>query len=237
MEGRKPGQQTSEHSIQKIEWQGVLKFVAHGRQTLEAVIEHGWRPGARYTNLRDIRHVAFAGQGFLDIHWKRYDFERHLEAAAASKPFITVARDVEKRGDLKGVLREADELARHAHIVVIVPKDPLLANCLNTAIPAKYLLGYSVPTRYGATPIPPDKFRRPVHLLGGRPDTQRRLAAAMPVVSLDCNRFTLDAEYGDYFDGDKFRPHPEGGYARCIRDSMTNIDRLWHGYQPMYSTN
>jgi hypothetical protein len=48
-------------------------------------------------------------------------------------------------------------------------------------------------------------FKRPVHLLGGRPDVQRLLAEIMPVVSLDCNRFTLDTAFGDYFDGDKFR--------------------------------
>lgn len=237
MVARKRTKKALEKPQQNIQWNGVLKFVAHGRQTLDAVVEHGWRPGARYTNLRDIRYVEFAGVGFLDIHWKQYDFDRHLEAAATSKPFITVARDVEKRRDLKAVLREADELGKHAHVVVIVPKDPALANCLDTAIPPQFILGYSVPTRYGATPISPDKFKRPVHLLGGRPDTQRRLASSMPVVSLDCNRFTLDAEYGDYFDGDKFRPHPEGGYERCIRDSMKNIDRLWHGYQPLYSTN
>jgi catechol 2,3-dioxygenase-like lactoylglutathione lyase family enzyme len=72
--------------------------------------------------------------------------------------------------------------------------------------------------------------KRPVHLLGGRPDVQRRLAELMPVVSMDCNRFTLDAAYGDYFDGETFRPHPVGGYDRCLRDSIKNINKLWRGY-------
>lgn len=218
-----------------ISWQGVLKFVTHGRQTLEYVVSLGWRPGARYTNLRDIRDVTFANHGFLDIHWKEYDFHRHLDAAASSRPLITVARDVERHRDLDSVLIEAEKLSRHASLIVIVPKDPKLAGCLNTAIPGMYLLGYSVPTRYGATPIAPARFTRPVHLLGGRPDTQRRLAAEMPVVSFDCNRFTLDAQYGDYFDGDTFRPHPRGGYTRCLKDSIRNIDRLWTGYMPSYA--
>lgn len=121
--------------------------------------------------------------------------------------------------------------------MVIVPKDPKLARCLSTAIPQHYLLGYSVPSRYGSTPIEPIKFRRPVHLLGGRPDTQRRLATQMPVVSLDCNRFTLDAQFGDYFDGDTFRPHPRGGYKTCLRDSIRNIEKLWNGYSPAYDIN
>jgi hypothetical protein len=54
----------------------------------------------------------------------------------------------------------------------------------------------------------------------------------MPVVSFDCNRFTLDAVFGDYFDGERFRPHPVGGYKQCLRDSIQNIELLWEGYRP-----
>ena len=45
--------------------------------------------------------------------------------------------------------------------------------------------------------------------------------------SLDSNRFTLDAAFGD---GEKFRPHPIGGYKTCLADSVRNIDGLWKGY-------
>jgi hypothetical protein len=67
-------------------------------------------------------------------------------------------------------------------------------------------------------------------LLGGRPDIQRKLAEEMKVISLDCNRFTYDARFGDYFDGEIFRPHPSGGYERCLRDSIKNINLLWEDY-------
>jgi hypothetical protein len=52
----------------------------------------------------------------------------------------------------------------------------------------------------------------------------------MRVVSFDCNRFTVDAAYGKFFDGGRFRRHPVGGYTRCLADSISNIDRLWHDY-------
>jgi hypothetical protein len=52
----------------------------------------------------------------------------------------------------------------------------------------------------------------------------------MDVVSFDCNRFTLDAQFGDYFDGRAFRPHPRGGYEACIRASIRNINKLWRSY-------
>lgn len=90
-----------------------------------------------------------------------------------------------------------------------------------------FRLGYSVPTRYGGTPISPEHFIGDVHLLGGRPDVQRRLADVMDVQSLDGNRFTYDAKFGDYFVGSKFVPHPTGGYETCLQASLTNIAKLW----------
>lgn len=206
----------------------VLKFVAHSRRAVIIARGYGWFPGARYTNLRDVRKEPHVG--FLDIHWKRYDFRRHLQAAARIRPFLTVARDIESIGELPTILNEASKLAEHSDYVVVVPKDPKLTGCFDDLIPKQFLLGYSVPTRYGGTQIAPTEFTRPTHLLGGRPDVQRRLAEGMPVVSLDCNRFTLDAGFGDYFDGETFRPHPKGGYSTCMAASVENITALWQTY-------
>jgi hypothetical protein len=207
----------------------VLKFVSHSRRVQDIAARYGWLPGARYTNLRDVRHVTRIG--FLDINWRSYDFERHLTAVKATRPMLTVARDVVRRRDLARTLDEAHVLGRYCDFVVVVPKARSLAEELNEVIPAHMLLGFSVPTKYGSTTLSPRWFKRPVHLLGGRPDVQRRLANEMPVVSVDCNRFTLDAAFGDYFDGETFRPHPKGGYERCLRDSVRNISKLWMDYR------
>jgi Family of unknown function (DUF6610) len=207
----------------------VLRFVAHSSRVLKIAQRYGWLPGARYTNLRDVRRCDRVG--FLDIEWRNYSFQRHLEAAKATRPLITVALDVSDPRKLSGILDQASELGLYCERVVIVPKHPSLGDKLDSLIPSKFILGYSVPTRYGGTILPPRFFRRPVHLLGGRPDVQRRLAEVMPVVSIDCNRFTLDAAFGDYFDGEIFRPHPVGGYERCIRESVRNINGLWKTYE------
>ncbi len=148
------------------------------------------------------------------------------------RPLLTIARDIEKVDTLPRILYEAEQLSKICPYVVLVPKDPALSALIDTEIPEHYVLGYSVPTRYGGTVIPPEMFTRPTHLLGGRPDVQRALAAKIPVVSFDCNRFTLDAAFGDYFDGEIFRPHPLGGYENCIRDSLRNITKLWGSYEP-----
>jgi hypothetical protein len=208
----------------------VHRFVNHSFRVANIARQHGWLPGARYTNLRDVRR--FDRLGFLDIDWKNYSFARHLSAARSTNPMVTVAQDIVNIDNLWQTLDEAHELRRYADDVIIVPKDIRLTGCLDEAIPPEFLLGFSVPTRYGGTAIPMTAFRRPVHLLGGRPDVQRRVAAVLPVVSIDCNRFTLDASFGDYFDGDCFRPHPKGGYDRCLDASIRNINKLWVNYDP-----
>src|SRR5690348_17267606 len=83
----------------------VLIFVNHSARVQKIAAAHGWLPGARYTNLRDVRQCKRLG--FLDIDWKRYDFERHLEAAALTKPIITVARDIDDKRSLKKTIDQA----------------------------------------------------------------------------------------------------------------------------------
>jgi hypothetical protein len=133
---------------------------------------------------------------------------------------------------LDEILAEAEQLSRFAKYVVIVPKDPRLARKMESRIPGQYLLGYSCPTKYGGTKIPPSKFQRPVHILGGRPDVQRRLAEEMAIHSFDCNRFTIDAAFGDFFDGERFRPlGRRHNYRRCIELSLEGINSIWLDYK------
>lgn len=207
----------------------VIKQIAHSKKVLKIGDEFGWLPGARYTNLRDIKE--FDSIGFIDIDWKNYNFNKHLEAVKLVNPAFTVARDIEDLDEIDEILKEALELSRFSGTVLIVPKDIRMTNRFEELIPKEFLLGYSVPTKYGGTEIPVSSFDRPVHLLGGRPDIQRQLADLMPVFSFDCNRFTLDAKFGYYFNGSKFIKHPVGGYENCLRDSFKNINDLWEDYK------
>jgi len=167
----------------------------------------------------------------LDIDWKDYNFQLHLQVSKDTRPMLTVARDIVDMSELDHILDEASELSRWADRVIVVPKDIRLEPLLPHAIPENFLLGYSVPTTYGNTEISPTCFTgRGVHLLGGHPFRQRELGECLTVTSIDCNRFTLDATFGDYFDGETFRPHPTGGYELCIWDSLLNINRLWDSY-------
>jgi hypothetical protein len=207
----------------------IDKIVTHSKTVLSIAKKHNWFIGARYTNLRDV--ATFDKVHFIDIDWKNYDFEKHYQAVKLLKPKYTVAKDWEKANELKSLLKQANTLARHSELVIIVPKVNNLKKKMLKLIPEDFMLGYSVPTKYGGTDIETKYFGgRPVHLLGGRPEKQRELAKELNVRSIDCNRFTLDARYGDYFTGKTFKPHPEGGYKRCLEDSIKNINEIWNCY-------
>lgn len=209
---------------------GPMKIVCHSSTVLNLARQAGWYAGASYVRLRDIRGIKPVG--FIDIDWKNYDFKRHLKAVKDHRPLVTVANDLVCLSHFDRTLEQAYELLEWAKYVVVVPKDMRLGPDLAQLIPKDFVVGYSVPTRFGGTRIPLEYFRRRrIHLLGGRPDVQRKLADSLNVFSLDVNRFTLDAKFGDYFDGEMFRPHPLGGYHRCLRDSIRNIEALWDGYR------
>lgn len=208
----------------------AVRIITHSKFVIDRALPKGWVAGARYTNLRDVKHLPRVY--FIDIDWKRYDFDRHLAVVKKVRPQLTVARDITSADSLDDVIREAELLAKHSGRVVLVPKDERLEHLERLGVPQMFRMGYSVPTRYGGTAISPKRFTGDVHLLGGRPDVQRKLAEQMNVASLDGNRFTLDAQFGDYFDGSKFKPHPIGGYATCLDESLTQIAKLWEGYAP-----
>jgi hypothetical protein len=210
----------------------IDKIVNHSRMVLKIAEKHGWLIGARYTNLRDVK--TFPQVHFIDIDWKNYDFKKHLEAVKKCNPKYTVAKDWEKKNELRKILREAQILADYCENVIIVPKVDEVKDKILDLIPERFMLGFSVPSKYGKTSIDPKYFDgRPVHLLGGRPEVQLQLAKKLNVKSLDCNRFTLDARYGDYFNGLKFIPHPVGGYKTCLTDSIKNINKLWRKHNKL----
>src|SRR5436190_20650422 len=98
----------------------VVKFISYGAVIIKMAMRYGWLPGARYTNLRCVRHVDRLG--FLDIDWRRYCFRRHLQAVKDTRPCLTVARDIQRRDQLDRVIDQANELQEWSDHVVIVPK-------------------------------------------------------------------------------------------------------------------
>jgi hypothetical protein len=210
----------------------IAKFITAGERILKTVTRTGWYPGARYTNLRTVK--TFNRIGFLDIELRRYDFRRHIAAAEKAKPILTVARDILDLRALDSIINEVKQLQNYAEYIIMVPKGPKFCRRVARYLPEGVILGYSVPTRYGGTDVPVTEFVRPVHVLGGSPSLQRRLGDELDVVSIDCNRFMIDALYGKYFDGRRSVRHPHQGrfFDKCITASLEALNDVWRGYRP-----
>jgi hypothetical protein len=143
---------------------------------------------------------------FIDNDYFDYDHAVHVEYVSHYKPKYATTRDImtkeqcQKAGipyfELSQILDFAEELSQHAENVILIPK----YDCLDK-IPDKYMLGYSVPTSHGGTPLPVSAFKGwRVHLLGGSWKAQLAHMAELEddVVSLDNNYVGLIANYGSF---------------------------------------
>jgi hypothetical protein len=172
-----------------------LIYVQDGNPRLAGIArEAGFLYGVRGTQ------APYFDPAFVDLDWRRPDFPAHLERCRRWRPRFAVAGDAEDAAQLAGVLEQAALLRRLVPEVIVVPKSPGLVE----RIPQDYVVGLSVPTRFGATQAPFWEYRgRRVHLLGGAPGAQLRLHAFLgpDVVSVDGNSHLKAAGYGSWWNG------------------------------------
>lgn len=200
----------------------------------------GYRYGAQ------LPCTTYAPVWFADQNWKRPDRAAYMAALAQHRPAVVSVLDWERAEQLPEVLSWAEEAAQYAPRVIIIPKVPSWENPIRH-LPrriggADVLLGYSIPTRHGGTPLPLSLFAGwPVHLLGGSPHAQMRIArrADVYVVSVDGNMHCLQANAGRFWSaerggkghwrqlaeaGDVAR---EGARERAFARSCANIMAAW----------
>ena len=143
---------------------------------------------------------------FLDNEWHGYKHDVHKEVVSWHNPKYATVRDVMTKDQcrdagieyypLEQILEWAEDMNEVAENVIIIPK----YDCIDK-IPDKYVLGFSVPTSYGGTPVNVDAFAgRNVHLLGGSWKRQRAYLEVLgeDVVSLDNNYINKLGSYGQY---------------------------------------
>lgn len=146
---------------------------------------------------------------FIDNDYFGYNHDRHLQVVKELHPKYATVRDIMTREqcaaagieyfELNRILEWAAELEEHAENVIVIPK----YDCLDR-IPERYILGYSVPTSHGGTPLPVALFRSwRVHLLGGSWKAQLAHMAELgdAVVSVDNNHVSLVAsQWARFYD-------------------------------------
>jgi hypothetical protein len=178
-----------------------------------------------YANELGERHKV----AFIDNDYFKYDHAVHLKAVRELTPKYATVRDAMtpaqcasagiEHYSLEQILEWAEELAQHAQNVIVIPK---YAEALNQ-IPDKFMLGYSVPTSHGGTPLPVESFKgRRVHLLGGSWKDQLAHMAVLgdDVVSLDNNHIQNIAKWGQFVtpDGETVQMQEVGyGYLTNVR--------------------
>lgn len=177
---------------------------------------------------------------FVDIEYKRPNFEKHLKAVARHQPKYATVLDLSEKEvskqDIARAMMQYEQLASYCQIPLIVPK---LSGQI-TLLPAHVAIGYSLPTSYGGARDV--KFwemeGRRIHLLGGSPQKQmevyKTLSLCAEVMSADGNMAQLMAtQFAKYWDNGEWVEHPQRNtntldlYLDCWQRSCTNIRREW----------
>lgn len=210
-----------------------LIYCADGnRRFAEIAINAGFLYGARLP----ARGLPFA-PWFVDQDWKNPNRKRYMAELAKHRPVMASMLDLETPGQLAEVLSWSEEAAQYVARVMIIPKAHGIIEKLPRRIgKADVVLGYSVPTRYGGTEVAVWEFTGwPVHLLGGSPHTQMRMAHYMNVVSADGNYHQLMAsrycevwQNGRWYELNELREHVAmDAIYTAFEMSCENIASAW----------
>jgi ParB/RepB/Spo0J family partition protein len=172
----------------------------------------GWKMGFQ-TDAVYKKENSMYEEIFIDIDFKNYRFDYHLENVKTFRPKYCTVIDIMTEDETAGyttkfhtfdeVMEQAEQLNEYAENVIIIPK----YDCIKD-IPDNYILGYSCPSSYGMTSVDYKKFKgRKVHLLGGPWGVQRRYLQMMgeDVVSLDNNSMNRIAAVGSFYTTDGIR--------------------------------
>ena len=167
---------------------------------------------------------------FIDNDFYNYDHSVHLESVKKWKPKYCTVMDIMTEEQCKTagakwfsfnqIIEWAEELSQYAQNVIVIPK----YDCIKD-IPKKFMLGYSIPTKHGGTPLPVNLFRgRRIHLLGGSWKSQLDYLAELgdDVVSLDNNYINKMSNYGSFV-------YPDGRTGQ-VREDLGLVDAI----NPMY---
>ena len=205
-----------------------LIYCADGNSRFAQIaIDTGFRYGAQLPNT--VYHPPF----FVDQKWRKPEREKYMSALQMHRPQIATVLDLETEGQLLEVLEWAEEAAAYAQTVVIIPKvQGIVAHLPRTIAGAEVRLGYSVPTSFAGTELPLWDFSGwPVHLLGGTPHAQMRIARYLNVQSADGNAAQRAAlSWGIEWRGGRWvhgKPYAEDVPYNVFADSCHNIMQAW----------
>lgn len=162
-----------------------LIYCANGNaRYAEIAISCGYTYGAQLPG------TVYFPPEFVDQDYERPNFDRYMVALAEHRPRMASVLDWQRDEQLPEVLAWAEAAAQFVDIVMLIPKvHNGIARLPRRIGGAEVRLGYSVPTTHGGTEVMAFEFLGwPVHLLGGSPGAQMKIAATgLDVKSVDGN--------------------------------------------------
>ena len=200
-------------------------------------IQNGFKYGLRLPAKNNLDTPLF----FSDQDWKNPNKEKYFEFVKLYNPTMATVLDIEREDQFLECLEWAEVISQWVEKIILIPK------CLGVIekIPKyingkKIILGYSVPTKYGATTLDINLFKDfDIHLLGGAPNKQLEYKEKMNVVSIDCNYHSMKAnKFGEYWTG-KFNDtrwwrkfegeiNPAQRSLKAFELSCKNIIKRWN---------
>lgn len=186
---------------------------------------------------------------FADQNWKQPNREAYMAALAKHRPYMASVLDLEYEAQLSDVLSWVEDAAAFVDVVMIIPKVcGIIEKLPRNVAGADVRLGYSVPTKHGATFVPVWEFSGwPVHLLGGSPHKQYEIAHYFDnVASVDGNMFQkMAVQFCAFYEPDR-RKHRRGHWPtlqeadgkkwdndapyEAFRRSCKNIIEMWKSF-------
>lgn len=174
----------------------------------EGVIEMALKAGLSYGIRSGYRVSSNAAPIFIDNEYTEYNHELHLDYVRTHKPKYATVLDLFTKQQAEKlniqyrsfdeIMKYAEELNEYADNVIVIPK----YDCIKD-IPKKFMLGYSIPSKYGGTNLPYDLFTdHKIHLLGGSPKAQWKYFnySRESVMSVDTNYIYLVSSFGQIAD-------------------------------------
>lgn len=185
------------------------------RRFAEIAIEAGFLYGAQ------LPKTIYFHPWFCDQDFKRPRYVDYIQALRKYRPYLASVLDIEESRRLDEYLMRAEEISQYCTEVMLIPKVHGIIKELPREINGKRVrLGYSVPTRFGGTTVPISEFQDwPIHLLGGSPTKQFKLAKQMNVVSCDGNYHQLMAGHCQYFVPDGSARYARNRFWPTLRES------------------
>lgn len=151
-----------------------LIFSSGGNERLTQIaMEAGWLPGAR------VPCTVYFPPYFVDNEYRDFKRAPYIAAVEKHQPVMATLLDLEHWYQLDDVLSLGERIAPFVQeVLIIIPKVDGIIRHLPREIGGKAVwLGYSIATSNGGTRVPIREFEGwNVHLLGGSPQEQMRLA-------------------------------------------------------------